>query len=152
MIKSSLTLDEILEILDDVSCDYDVCEDQETLSCYINCDLFGADFTILPWGPGPFYKEFTFEAIRSPELDPETMCTQFNKLNSFATAFPVDLNENDEDEDTSDFVVAIKKMFSIDGGVTSEYVKNTIELWAGMLLHPVCFFEGPVVESADGDE
>ena len=142
MIKNSLTLDEILEILDDISCDYDVCEDQEALSCYINCDLFGADFTILPWGPGPFYKEFTFEAIRSPELDPETMCTQFNKLNSFATAFPLDLNENDEDHDTSDFVVAIKKMFSIDGGVTSEYVKNTIELWAGMLLHPVCFFEG----------
>ena len=152
MIKSSLTLDEILEILDDVSCDYDVCEDQEALSCYINCDLYGADFTILPWGPGPFYKEFTFEAIRSPELDPETMCTQFNKLNSFATAFPLDLNENDEDHDTSDFVVAIKKMFSIDGGVTSEYVKNTIELWAGMLLHPVCFFEGPTVESTDGDE
>ena len=142
MMKSSLTLDEILEILDDISCDYDVCEDQETLFCYIDCDLFGADFTIFPWGPGPFYKEFTFEAIRSPELDPETMCTQFNKLNSFATAFPVDLNENDEDDDTSDFVVAIKKMFSIDGGVTSEYVKNTIELWAGMLLHPVCFFEG----------
>ena len=142
MIKSSLTLDEILEILDDISCDYDVCEDQETLFCYIDCDLFGADFTIFPWGPGPFYKEFTFEAIRSPELDPETMCTQFNKLNSFATAFPLDLNENDEDDDTSDFVVAIKKMFSIDGGVTSEYVKNTIELWAGMLLHPVCFFEG----------
>ena len=70
------------------------------------------------------------------------MCTQFNKLNSFATAFPVDLNEDDEDDDTTDFVVAIKKMFSIDGGVTSEYVKNTIELWAGMLLHPVCFFEG----------
>ena len=152
MIKSSLTLDEILEILEDISCDYDVCEDQEALSCYIDCDLFGADFTILPWGPGPFYKEFTFEAIRHPEIDPETMCTQFNKLNSFATAFPVDLNENDEDHDTSDFVVAIKKMFSIDGGVTSEYVKNTIELWAGMLLHPVCFFEGPTVESADGDE
>ena len=152
MIKSSLTLDEILEILEDISCDYDVCEDQEALSCYIDCDLFGADFTILPWGPGPFYKEFTFEAIRHPEIDPETMCTQFNKLNSFATAFPLDLNENDEDDDTSDFVVAIKKMFSIDGGVTSEYVKNTIELWAGMLLHPVCFFEGPVVESADGDE
>ena len=152
MIKSSLTLDEILEILDDISCDYDVCEDQETLFCYIDCDLLGADFTIFPWGPGPFYKEFTFEAIRSPELDPETMCTQFNKLNSFATAFPLDLNENEEDHDTSDFVVAIKKMFSIDGGVTSEYVKNTIELWAGMLLHPVCFFEGPVVESADGDE
>ena len=149
MIKSSITLDEILEILDDISCDYDVCEDQETLFCYIDCDLFGADFTIFPWGPGPFYKEFTFEAIRSPELDPETMCTQFNKLNSFATAFPVDLNEDHEDDDTTDFVVAIKKMFSIDGGVTCEYVKKTIELWAGMLLHPVCFFEGPAVEAEE---
>jgi hypothetical protein len=77
------------------------------------------------------------------------MCTQFNKLNSFATAFPVDLNEDDEDDDTTDFAVAIKKMFSIDGGVTCEYVKNTIELWAGMLLHPVCFFEGPPVEAEE---
>ena len=147
MIKSSLTLDEILEILDEVECDYELHERPEDLFCYIACDLFGADFTIFPWGPGPFYKEFTFEAIRNPELDPETMCTQFNKLNSFATAFPVDLNEDDEDDDTTDFVVAIKKMFSIDGGVTSEYVKNTIELWAGMLLHPVCFFEEPAVEA-----
>jgi hypothetical protein len=32
-------------------------------------------------------------------------------------------------------------MFSIDGSVTGEYVKNTIELWVGMLLHPV-FLKG----------
>ena len=57
----------------------------------------------------------------------------------------LEYNEDDENDDTSDFVVAIKKMFSVDGGVTSEYVKNTIELWAGMLLHPVCFFEGPTI-------
>jgi len=149
MIKSSLTLDEILEILDELDCDYEVHERPEDLFCYIGCDLYDADFTIYPWGPGPFYKDFTFKAIRYPELDPETMCTQFNKVNSFATAFPVDLNEDDEDDDTTDFVVAIKKMFSIDGGVTSEYVKNTIELWAGMLLHPVCFFEGPAVEAGE---
>jgi hypothetical protein len=149
MIKSSLTLDEILEILDELDCDYELHERPEDLFCYIECDLYDADFTIYPWGPGPFYKDFTFKAIRYPELDPETMCTQFNKLNSFATAFPVDLNEDDEDDDTTDFVVAIKKMFSIDGGVTSEYVKKTIELWAGMLLHPACFFEGPAVEAEE---
>ena len=152
MIRSSLTLEEILEILDELDCDYELHERPEDLFCCIECDLYDADFTIYPWGPGPFYKDFTFKAIRYPELDPETMCTQFNKLNSFATAFPVDLNEDDEDDNTTDFVVAIKKMFSIDGGVTSEYVKNTIELWAGMLLHPICFFEEPTVESADGDE
>ena len=152
MIKSSLTLDEILEILDELDCDYELHERPEDLFCYIECDLYDADFTIYPWGPGPFYKDFTFKAIRYPELDPEAMCTQFNKLNSFATAFPVDLNEDDEDDDTTDFVVAIKKMFSIDGGVTSEYIKKTIELWAGMLLHPICFFEEPTVESADGDD
>ena len=55
---------------------------------------------------------------------------------------PSNAVEDDESDDTSDFVVAIKKMFSVDGGVTSEYVKNTIEFWAGMLLHPVYFFEG----------
>ena len=60
MIKSSLTLDELLEILDEVNCDYELHERPEDLFCYIDCDLFGADFTIFPWGPGPFYKEFTF--------------------------------------------------------------------------------------------
>ena len=149
MIKSAITLDELLEILDDMNCEYELHERPEDLFCYIECDLYDAIFLIFPIGPGPFYTEIKLEAIRCPELDPETMCTQFNKLNSFATAFPVDLNEDDEDDDTTDFVVAIKKMFSIDGGVTSEYVKNTIELWAGMLLHPVCFFEGPAVEAEE---
>ena len=152
LIRSSITLDELLEILDDLLCEYEVHENPETNFCGIGCDLFDVEFVILPWGPGPFYDNFTFEAIRNPELDPETMCTQFNKRHEVATATPLDLNEDDEDDDTTDFVVAIKKMFSIDGGVTSEYVKRTIELWAGMLLHPVCFFEGPAVEIADGDE
>ena len=149
MIKSSLTLDEILEILDEVECDYELHERPEDLFCYIACDLFGADFTIFPWGPGPFYKEFTFEAIRNPELDPETMCTEFNKIHSFATAVPVDLNESDDDEATTDIVIAIKKLVSFDGGVTDGFIKKTIELWGGMLLSTEGFFEGPVVEVED---
>ena len=146
MIKSSLTLDEILEILDEVECDYELHERLEDLFCYIACDLFGADFTIFPWGPGPFYKEFTFEAIRNPELDPETMCTQFNLRHGFAIATPLDLNEDNEDDDTSDIVIAIRRIVSIEGGVTNEFLKNTIQLWAGMLLHSLDFFEGPTVD------
>jgi len=30
--------------------------------------------------------------------------------------------------------------------VTNEFLKNTIQLWAGMLLHSLGFFEGPAVE------
>lgn len=69
-IRSSITLDELLEILDDLFCEYEVHEDPETHFCGIDCDLFDAEFVILPWGPGPFYDNFTFEAIRNPELDP----------------------------------------------------------------------------------
>ena len=146
LIRSSITLDELLEILDDLFCEYEVHEDPETNFCGIACDLFDTEFVILPWGPGPFYDNFTFEAIRNPELDPETMCTQFNKRHEVATATPLDLNEDNEDNDTSDIVIAIRRIVSIEGGVTNEFLKNTIQLWAGMLLHSLDFFEGPTVD------
>ena len=146
LIRSSITLDELLEILDDLFCEYEVHEDPETNFCGIDCNLFDVEFVILPWGPGPFYDNFTFEAIRNPELDPETMCTQFNKRHEVATATPLDLNEDNEDNDTSDIVIAIRRIVSIEGGVTNEFLKNTIQLWAGMLLHSLDFFEGPTVD------
>ena len=142
MTKSSMTLDELLEILDDLLCEYEVHQNPETLFCGIRCDLLDAEFVILPWGPGPFYEIFTFEAIRYSELDPEAMCTLFNKQYPFATATPLDLNEDNEDDDTSDIVIAIRKQVSIEGGVSDEFLRNTIELWAGMLLHTEGFFEG----------
>ena len=145
LIRSSITLDELLEILDDLLCEYEVHEDPETNFCGIACDLYDVEFVILPWGPGPFYDNFTFEAIRNPELDPETMCTLFNKRHEVATATPLDLNEDDEDDDTGDIVIAIRRIVSIEGGVTNEFLKNTIQLWAGMLLHSLGFFEGPAV-------
>ena len=147
MTKSSMTLDELLEILDDLFCEYEVHQNSETLFCGIRCDLFDADFVILPWGPGPFYDNFTFEAIRLPELDPEAMCTLFNKQNPIATATPLDLNEDNEDDDTSEIVIAIRKQVSIEGGVSDEFLRNTIELWAGMLLHAEGFFEGKPAET-----
>lgn len=147
MTKSSMTLDELLEILDDLLCEYEVHENPETFFCGIQCDLLDAEFVILPWGPGPFYEIFTFEAIRYSELDPETMCTLFNKQNSIATATPLDLNEDNEDDDTSDIAIAIRKQVSIEGGVSDEFLRNTIELWAGMLLHTEGFFEGKPAET-----
>ena len=146
MIKSAITLDELLEILDDMNCEYELHERPEDLFCYIECDLYDAIFLIFPVGPGPFYTEIKLEAIRCPELDPETMCTEFNKLHSFATATPFDLNEDDEEAETSDIVIAIKKLVSFDGGVTDGFIKKTLTLWGGMLLHSEGFFEGPPIE------
>ena len=146
MIKSAITLDELLEILDDMNCEYELHERPEDLFCYIECDLYDAIFLIFPIGPGPFYTEIKLEAIRCPELDPETMCTEFNKSQLFASAVPFDLNENDAEDDSSDFVIAIKQDVSLDGGVTNEFVKKTIEAWVGMLLSTQGFFEGPSVE------
>ena len=113
--------------------------------------MFGAEFIIFPWGPGPFYQDFSLEAIRPAELDPETMCTLFNKKHSFATATPFDLNENGDD-DASDLVIAIRKQVSIEAGVSEEFLGSTLKLWGGMLLNSVGFFEGPAVDAPDGDE
>lgn len=150
MIISSVTLDEFLEVLDDISCEYEVGEGETEGSVWIDCGLSGAEFTVFPWGIGPFYQDFSLDAIRPAELDPEAMCTQFNKEHSFATAVPVDLNEFSED-DTSDIIVSIRKEVSIEAGVSKEFLGSTIELWAGMLLSTVGFFEGPTVDAEDGE-
>ena len=150
MITSSVTLDEFLEVLDDISCEYELHEGEADDFCWVECDLFGAEFRIFPWGIGPFYQDFSLEAIRPAELDPEAMCTQFNKKHGFATATPFDLNE-DSDDNTSDIVIAIRKQVSIEAGVSQEFLGSTIELWAGMLLSTVGFFEGPTVDAEDGE-
>lgn len=106
MIISAVTLEEFLEVLDDISCEYELHEGEADGFCWVDCDLFGAEFMIFPWGPGPFYQDFSFEAIRSAELDPEAMCTQFNKQYGFATATPFDLSEN-RDDAASNIVIAI---------------------------------------------
>jgi hypothetical protein len=146
LVRSSITLDELLEILDDLFCEYEVHEVEGENAYWIECDLFDADFIIFPWGPGPFYQDFSFETIRNPELDPETMCTQFNIKHDFAKATPFDLNQDNEDDDTSDIVIAIRRMVSIEGGVSDEFLKNTINLWAGMVLTTEGFFEGTATE------
>ena len=145
MIISSVTLDEFLEVLNDISCEFEVCEGETKGFFWIDCDLFGVEFIIFPWDPGPFYQDFSFEAIRPAELDPEAMCTQFNKQHSFATATPFDLNA-DGDDDTSDIVIAIRKQISIEAGVSQKFLGSTIELWGGMLLHSLGFFEEPTVD------
>ena len=150
MIISSVTLEEFLEVLNDISCEYELHEGEADGFYWVDCDLFGAEFMIFPWGPGPFYQDFSLEAIRPAELDPETMCTQFNLKHSFATATPFDLNE-DGDDDASDLVIAIRKQVSIDAGVSKDFLGATLRLWGGMLLNTQGFFEGPTAD-ADLDE
>ena len=145
MIISSVTIDEFLDVLDNILCEYEVHDGAVEGFCWIECDLFDVEFIIFPWGPGPFYQDFTFEAIRHAELDPETMCTQFNKQHSFATATPFDLNA-DGDDDTNNIVIAIRKQVSIEPGVSQKFLGMTIELWGGMLLRSLRFFEGPTVD------
>ena len=93
---SSMTLDEFLEILDSLDCEYEVYENEEENFRWIDCDLFGAEFIVFPIGPGPFFEVFSLEAIRPAEFDPETMCTAFNKMQDFAKAIPFDLNDTGE--------------------------------------------------------
>ena len=154
---SSMTLDEFLEILNSLDCEYEVYENEEENFRWIDCDLFVAEFIVFPIGPGPFFEVFSFEAIRPAELDPETMCTQFNKMQDLAKAIPFDLNDtgvyNDDDlDEESNVVIAIRKQVSLEGGVSQDFLRSTIRLWGGMLLSNEGFFEGPTVEAADGDD
>jgi len=153
---SSMTLDEFLEILDSLDCEYEVYENEDESFRWIDCDLYGAEFIVFPIGPGPFFEVFLLEAISSAELDPETMCTQFNKMQDFAKASPFDLNETGvhEDDDLngeSNVAIAIRKRVSLEGGVSNDFLRSEIRLWGGMLLSTEGFFEGPPVEATDGD-
>ena len=148
---SSVTLEELLEVLDEISCEYEVYEREQENFVWIDCDLFGAEFIIFPIGSGPFYQDFLLEAIRPAEFDPETMCTLFNKKHSFATATPFDFSEYDDSE-TSGIVIAIRKQVSIEAGVSQDFLGSALRLWGGMLLSSIGFFEGPNIESADGNE
>jgi len=47
-----MTLDEFLEILDSLDCEYEVYENEEENFRWIDCDLFGAEFIVFPIGPG----------------------------------------------------------------------------------------------------
>lgn len=152
-----MTLDEFLEILNSLDCEYEVYENEEENFRWIDCDLFGAEFIVFPIGPGPFFEVFSFEAIRPAELDPETMCTQFNKMQDLAKAIPFDLNDtgvyNDDDlDEESNVVIAIRKQVSLEGGVSQDFLRSTIRLWGGMLLSNEGLFEGPTVEATDGDD
>jgi len=153
---SSMTLDELLEILDSLDCEYEVYKNEEENFRWIDCDLYGAEFIVFPIGPGPFFEVFLLEAIRPAELDPETMCTQFNKMQDFAKAIPFDLNDtgeyNDDDlDEESNVAIAIRKRVSLEGGVSNDFLRSEIRLWGGMLLSTEGFFEGPPVEATDGD-
>ena len=136
---SSVTLEELLEVLDEISCEYEVYEREEENFVWIDCDLFGAEFILFPIGSGPFYQDFLLEAIRPAEFDPETMCTQFNLKHSLATATPFDFSEYDDSE-TSEIVIAIRKQVSIEAGVSHDFLGSTFRLWGGMLLSSQDFF------------
>lgn len=157
VINSSVTLDEFLEILDSIDCEYEVHENQDENFRWIDCDLYGAEFIVFPIGPGPFFKAITLEAIRHAEVDPEMMCTEFNKMQNFASAIPFDLNESYEYLESnldggSNVVIAIRRHVSLEGGVSKDFLRSAIKFWAGMLLSTLGFFEGALVEVTDDND
>jgi len=78
-------------------------------------------------------------------------------MQDLAKAIPFDLNDtgvynNDDLDEESNVVIAIRKQVSLEGGVSQDFLRSTIRLWGGMLLSNEGFFEGPTVEAADGDD
>ncbi len=133
MIISSVTLVEILEVLDDISCEYEVGEGETEGSVWIDCDLSGAEFTIFPWGIGPFYQDFSLDLqFVLPSLTPRRCVHNSIKKHSFATAVPFDLNELSDDDTSAIIVQFVKK-----SQLKQVSVKN---FWVRLLnFGPACY-------------
>ena len=154
---SAITLDELTDVLqnlvgdDELECEYEVNEESDERFASIACTIGDLDFWILPIGDGPFYEEFLLSKTFESHLDPEVLCTEFNSSHKFASATPVTL-QMDENDDHDEIAVEVEKLVLLHGGVTDAHIRATIRLWCGMLLSNQEFFEGPTVDATDGDE
>lgn len=155
---SAITLDELTDVLenlvgdDEVEFEYEVNEECDDQFASISCTIDDLDFWILPVGDGPFYEDFLLSKTFESHLDPEVLCTEFNSSHKFANATPVTVQMDEENDDEDEMVVEVEKLVLLQGGVTAAHIRAIIRLWCGMLLSNQEFFEGPTVESADGEE
>ena len=65
-----------------------------------------------------------WSSLSSGGINKLIFCTKSNISQVFASAVPFDFNKNDADDGSSDFVIAIKRDVSFDGGVTNEFFKD----------------------------
>ena len=155
---SAITLDELTDVLqnlvgdDEVDFEYEVNEECDGRFVSIACTIDGLDFWILPVSDGPFYEDFLLSKTFESHIDPEVLCTEFNSSHKFASATPVTVRMDEDNDEYDEIAIEVEKLVLLQGGVTAAHIRVLIRLWCGMLLTNQEFFEGPTIESADGEE
>ena len=155
---SAITIDELTDVLqnllgdDEVDFEYEVNEECDGRFASIACTIDDLDFWILPVGDGPFYEDFLLSKTFESHIDPEVLCTEFNGSHKFASATPVTVRMDEDNDEYDEIAIEVEKLVLLQGGVTAAHIRVLIRLWCGMLLSNQEFFEGPTIESADGDE
>ena len=155
---SAITLDELTDVLmnlvedDEVDFEYVVNEESEGRFASIACTIDGLDFWLLPVGDGPFYEDFLLSKTFESHIDPEVLCAEFNSTHKFASATPVTVRMDEDNDEYDEIAIEVEKLVLLQGGVTAAHIRVLIRLWCGMLLSNQEFFEGPTVENADEGE
>ena len=155
---SAITLDELTDVLqnlvgdDEVDFEYEVNEECDGRFVSIACTIDGLDFWILPVSDGPFYEDFLLSKTFESHIDPEVLCTEFNSSHKFASATPVTVRMDEDNDEYDEIAIEVEKLVLLQGGVTAAHIRVLIRLWCGMLLTNQEFFEGPTVDATDGDE
>ena len=155
---SAITLDELTDVLqnlvgdDEVDFEYEVNEECDGRFVSIACTIDGLDFWILPVSDGPFYEDFLLSKTFESHIDPEVLCAEFNSSHKFASATPVTVRMDEDNDEYDEIVIEVEKLVLLQGGVTAAHIRVLIRLWCGMLLTNQEFFEGPTVDVTDGDE
>ena len=150
MIKSSLTIDELTEILDELEVEYEVeqGDSEKNEDPFITCVMSDEPFNIVPLGQGPFYEEFLLRTVLSPDLDPSEMCNQFNRTYNYCSAFTSTRHTDSTDHDEQT-IVAIERAVMLCGGVTRGHIISTLHMWETILLHATNFFNGQAEYSSE---
>ena len=155
---SAITLNELTDILqnlvgdDEVDFEYEVNEECDGRFASIACTVDGLDFWILPVSDGPFYEDFLLSKTFESHIDPEVLCAEFNSSHKFASATPVTVQMDEDNDEYDEIAIEVEKWVLLQGGVTAAHIRVLIRLWCGMLLSNQEFFEGPTVDATDGDE
>ena len=150
---SAITLDELTDVLmnlvedDEVDFEYVVNEESEGRFASIACTIDGLDFWLLPVGDGPFYEDFLLSKTFESHIDPEVLCSEFNSTHKFASATPVTVRMDENNDEYDELAIEVEKLVLLQGGVTAAHIRVLIRLWCGMLMFAEQLFEGAPSES-----
>jgi hypothetical protein len=148
---SCLTLDEIVNILDDTELEYEVDFDETNSDDYpaIYCSIFEYLFTIIPRGNGPFFEELIFSMELHTEFVPLTACTAYNRTYYYSCAVPIELEVSEGYVRSEIENVYISRVEMLMGGVSREHLLRVISMWTAVVCLAHEFFNPSEEESDD---